>query len=272
MLNNVSPIQSFYRKRFSKILVPTLFFSILYYFAHFIIKKGPGPSEFLPNLLKGPVIYHLWYMYLLLGIYLVIPFFQRLYASSSESDLKILIGIWFVFGILLPNIKEVTGLDISANGYAEASEFFSYLGYVLWGGFMKKHAINVSMIKTKILASLALVFVSTVAITHWKQKADEAFFVYNSVFVFFYSTYLFHWISKTPVRSLPNIVLLLNNSSFGIYLVHVFYLVLFNNIGFTGNFIHPSLGIPICASAIFTISFLTIHIARKVPILRAVTG
>lgn len=76
----------FYKKSFHKFFIPLLLFSFLYYLCsnililgrHLLIQKPDVLSwgvffEPLLNWLKGGPFYHLWYMYMLVGLYLFAP-------------------------------------------------------------------------------------------------------------------------------------------------------------------------------------------------------
>ena len=76
----------FYKKSVHKFLLPLLLFSLLYYVysnillvgGHFLIQKPETLSlevlfEPLLSWIKGEPFYHLWYMYMLIGLYLFVP-------------------------------------------------------------------------------------------------------------------------------------------------------------------------------------------------------
>lgn len=45
---------------------------------------------------------HIWYLYLLIGLYLLLPFYKKIAKASSNSELKYLLVIYLIFLSLIP--------------------------------------------------------------------------------------------------------------------------------------------------------------------------
>ena len=54
------------------------------------------------DLLTGHSWPHMWYLYMLLGLYLLMPFFRKIVANSNEKELRYLVCLLIVFISLLP--------------------------------------------------------------------------------------------------------------------------------------------------------------------------
>lgn len=68
---------AFFKKRFSRIIGPFLFWCVVFAF-YFIFYRGDTMADFLTNVAHIPVNFgtevgHLWYIYMLIGLYLLIP-------------------------------------------------------------------------------------------------------------------------------------------------------------------------------------------------------
>lgn len=157
-------------------------------------------------------------------------------------------------------------------GMSNLSAFTSLLLYVFIGAYMRRFAVNQHLIKFKICVSFSLVYFATVWISEKKQIADETFFSYTYIFVFIYSVHLFYLLLKTLKKAPPRFVASIAECSFGIYLIHPFFLGLLKRFGITGFLIHPAIGIPVYALLAFAGSFLAIYLARKSKMLRIVSG
>lgn len=102
--NKQEDLQTFYRKRLSKIFIPivvwsTIFLALTYY------KSIENNNELtLINLLKlslsGKPYYHMWFLYMILSLYIFTPFFRKIVAHSSCKELFYLISIIFIFSIV----------------------------------------------------------------------------------------------------------------------------------------------------------------------------
>lgn len=82
---NKSPY-TFYRKTIIILVIPAFFFSFIYVLYSLYIEKTKSmylgtPANYMKPLkdwLNGVPFYHMWYIYMLLGLYLISPLFIRL--------------------------------------------------------------------------------------------------------------------------------------------------------------------------------------------------
>ena len=85
----------FYKKTFTKIILPTLIAAIIYYYFSLVlqvIKDHLGNTisstayNWLPiKILFASPFYHLWYMYMLIGLYLAVPLLIKLKERLGEK-------------------------------------------------------------------------------------------------------------------------------------------------------------------------------------------
>lgn len=88
--------------RLIRFLPPLLFWSVVYYLFN-IYYMG---SDFeLSEILAVPAEPHLWYLYAMIPIYLVLPFFQAMFRSSETGFMRIIL----CWGIFYGNIKTRLG-------------------------------------------------------------------------------------------------------------------------------------------------------------------
>lgn len=52
--------------------------------------------------IQGPVYYHLWYLYVIVGLYLFGPFMAKIYQNTTRQEQKIFIAMWLTAGCVLP--------------------------------------------------------------------------------------------------------------------------------------------------------------------------
>lgn len=76
---------SFLKKRFSRIIYPFLFWSFFYILFDIGLKIRHGEQldllsalKFMINQYKGGSYYHLWFIYVMIGLYLITPVIRRL--------------------------------------------------------------------------------------------------------------------------------------------------------------------------------------------------
>lgn len=82
-------------------------------------------EEPIKALLKGAPYYHLWYMFMLIGLYGIIPLLQIIKEKISNKNFSILIYIMLIWGFL--SVWTIQ-FRVHWNG-----EFLAYIGYLLLG-------------------------------------------------------------------------------------------------------------------------------------------
>ncbi|WP_263357027.1 acyltransferase [Acidicapsa ligni] len=99
--------RKFFRKRFTRVLIPFLIWCAVYSFYYY----GQGAISIqtaLLNIAKIPVNYgtevgHLWFVYMLMAIYLIAPVFSPWIVSASRKSMELFLALWGVT-LLLPFI------------------------------------------------------------------------------------------------------------------------------------------------------------------------
>lgn len=80
---------------------------------------------------------HLWYLYLLIGLYLLLPFYKKIAAASSEFDIKYLLLV----SLLFLSLKPILGIfGIECGFYIHVSTiypFFLFCGFAIHKGLLK---------------------------------------------------------------------------------------------------------------------------------------
>jgi surface polysaccharide O-acyltransferase-like enzyme len=81
----------FYKKRILRLLTPILFWSLFFtiwtYIQGFIQKNPPSILFLVQNLLLGKPYYHVWFLYMITGLYLVTPFLRVFVRQATTNDI-----------------------------------------------------------------------------------------------------------------------------------------------------------------------------------------
>jgi len=134
-------IREFYRKSFSKIFMDVFIFSFLYFLWYLkfdfirFLKTGEFNFSSLYSLLIknlfGWTGSHLWYGYLVMGIYLILPFVSRAIRDISTRDYKNLTLI-YSFWMIASVMSSKSSVSYSIHNV------FSLFGYIFLGNYIKK--------------------------------------------------------------------------------------------------------------------------------------
>ena len=90
--SDLQPLE-FYRRRMGRLFAPLMFWSLFYLLLSSYENGGFDPNLVANSILQGQPYYHLWYLYMVVGLYLVTPLISQFVLTSSEHLLNILIVI-----------------------------------------------------------------------------------------------------------------------------------------------------------------------------------
>jgi surface polysaccharide O-acyltransferase-like enzyme len=136
---NKDDVLTFYRKRLGRIVVPILVWTLFYgcirlidaYSGHTPLTKALGNLGI--DILAGKPYYHLWYLYMLVGLYLFLPLLRYCVAAAPRKDLVILCCAWFLIAMSNSIISSCTQGQSSAKLSFFLGSFFNFAPYCLAG-------------------------------------------------------------------------------------------------------------------------------------------
>jgi surface polysaccharide O-acyltransferase-like enzyme len=254
------PPKVFYRKRFSRILVPliawTLVYALIRVWPHLNDRSALSSEaiKLLRDLLSGNVYYHLWYVYMLVGLYLFLPFVRFGVRAAPPAALAALCGVWFLISVL-------TIAAYSFSGPARYSfflgGFFSYVPYCIAGYLVS--TVRPAVSGRTLFAAAGAMGLFTLLGSYALRGVDlpVKYYFYNflSVTIVPMSIALFIGVSRFSRPMLgARLTTRISALTFGIYLAHPAVMKLLAAAGINPNIITPFLGIPLVALAAFIIS------------------
>lgn len=135
----VRPAGEFLRKRFSRVLIPFLFWATLVFVLSAWMGKYPDVHSFggavaffFSALLKGGINDSYWFVYLLVGLYLLAPLLQRAF-HQSRALLEYALLLW----IAVQFFKAFYPSFLPVRYYAFPVDV--YLGYFLAGHYIRAY-------------------------------------------------------------------------------------------------------------------------------------
>ena len=97
-----------------RVALALVFFTLLFeVIDHIFGTKGNIFTNWLYKLYTGQSWAHMWYLYLLIGLYLMVPFYKMITKNASLNQIGILILIIVFFVSVLPLVDNVTKLQTS---------------------------------------------------------------------------------------------------------------------------------------------------------------
>ncbi len=269
-------IAGFLRQRAVRVLLPFAFWVFIY-----ILYEYRGGFPMLPELLNKvlftDIYYHLWFIPMITGLYLLTPIFRTWLKSAERNEIEYFVGLAFV----------ITGLQHFWPSLIVVKYigWLGYIGYYVLGYYLVTYSIRYK----KLLYTLGWVsiLVNMLATAWVSIKAGvyvNTFFVYFSPNVVLLSAAWFLYLKEADWGAFsmryPRLhrgVMRLSELSFGLYFIHVLVIdVLKNNyLGFQispyvffGMPVSPWMGCMLLALSVTTISYLLVELLLLIPFLR----
>lgn len=251
---------TFYKKRIPRVFYPFLIWSVLYNLFPWITGLlGLSPQvilDFFPYagedvmrqsfsvaieyILMIPFNFsilavHMWYIYLLIGLYLYLPVFSAWVEKASERAKLMFLLAWGVT-LLLPYYYQFVSNYLwgtcSWNSFGMLYAFAGFNGYLLLGHYLKN--LEWSLRKTLVIGipmfivGYAVTFIGFRHMTALPQCSDEMlelFFTYCSMNVVMMTIPVFMLAKKVKVSSekMRKALANLTVCGFGIYMIHYFF-------------------------------------------------
>ncbi|KWK52854.1 hypothetical protein WT81_13650 [Burkholderia stagnalis] len=227
LLRKTEPLGAFLSRRALRVIPPLVFWSTFYLW--WLSFNGTHTGNWVRAMLAGPTMFHLWFFYVIFGIYLIVPAMRRFYQNASQSERSWLLVVWFLTASLYPTLQALfTGRegDLIARGgnvsVYDASYYGMYAGFLLLGAYLAD-------LKGNIVSGLVLFATSvlaTVLATSWESHLHGApnpfFHLYLSPFVVVAACGLFHAFMGMTVGKSPPLLNAVSGCTLGIYGLHPF--------------------------------------------------
>ena len=95
LLGKRESLPAFLSKRFARVLPPLVFWSLFYMAWNTWRGEHYGPwYGWLEAIVHGPVVFHLWYLYAIVGIYLFVPFLRSIWNAAQPGEKLCYLALW----------------------------------------------------------------------------------------------------------------------------------------------------------------------------------
>lgn len=237
-----------------------------------------GIKSALNHVLWTDTHYHLWFLYMMIGLYLVTPILRAFVRGASRGDLHWFFLLVFVFYSLLPTLQALfpnqMALPVTWSNRFNIHLVLGYVGYYVAGYYLKNYTLGriaeFSLYILGILGAVATVWASTVLSRHQGSFCD-ILFEYRSPNIAFMAVAIFvlfrYVLGVSEERSRRQRLGGVARISFGIFLVHDFFIMLLRHFGVTALSFNPVISVPVLSAAVFLCSFAVSWLISKIPLL-----
>ncbi|WP_251863142.1 acyltransferase family protein [Achromobacter sp. Marseille-Q4962] len=254
----------FYARRVARICAPLVFWSLFYLGWRTALDwwdDGVIDISFWPRkVAQGEPYYHLWYLYMIVGLYLFAPLVRALYARSAPPAR----ALWVVGILGLAILDALYRQALHAPAGFFLTWFLPYLGYFVAGRLIFDGEMRIPRPGLVLALSVA----ATALGVHLLSSArglNTYFYDYFSVTVPFMSLAAFQCIVSSPrLPRLPALAPL----TFGVYLIHPLFLDVAKRAGAMQGKPGGAWTVPLVAAAVFALSALISWLLRRHPATR----
>lgn len=272
---------TFLRKRLSRVLIPFSFWGFIYlmyeYRGNFYYGHPLPWTEIGKKILFQDIYFHLWFIPMITGLYLLTPTFRIFIKNAQRRDIEYFLVLSFSITALQHFIQDLFVVKYIG--------WLGYIGFYVMGYYIGTYSIPWK----KIAYTLALLMPVPTAIGTWwltRQAGtyDNQIFVYFSpnVFIMAFALFLFLKEFDWPAFSVryPRFNRAINHLaelSYGVYFIHVIILDVLKNgyiaglhvtsVSFFNLPVHPAFGAFIQAILVVLLSLGMISLLRRVPVI-----
>lgn len=237
-----------------------------------------GFLQFIPQVISINQTNTLWYMYLYIGILVMLPILQKMVGTFEKKDYYYFMGISIFLLGSIPLINHFYPIFNVSNHFKNVI-FSTYIGLYISGYFLHKFVTPTKkgMILSCIMYILLLVLQVIGIYSEYDTLGNDAYRFYDnrvmilitssSLILFYISKYIFT--EYTLSEKIAKIITYISSCTFGIYLISDFYIgkfwFIFNDLSTRVN---PIFAVIIFQLVVFGMGFITTIILKKIPYFR----
>ena len=216
------PIKQFFIQKVKRVFIPFLSWLLIYAIWAFFYG--------IPIFEKGDILNegsaHLWFVYVIIGLYIIVPILDPFLRHVSRTVLRAYLITWGITS-LFPLLLFCLDISYNEHNYMYSLYYlYGYIGYFLLGTYFRKYGDQTRLLK---FSTSCLFFIITILII------GAYFFLFNCQTVvvsdykglpmILYSIAMYSILKRSAPylykSKLRNCITVLSINSFGIYLCHM---------------------------------------------------
>jgi surface polysaccharide O-acyltransferase-like enzyme len=272
------PLGVFFKKRWARLGLPSLFWGAAYFAWDFLVQKIPFTGiAVVQGILNGPYT-QLWYLYVLAGLYLLTPILRVFIANANQTLIKYFVTLWVIGVAVLPFFGLFSPYTLNSNVFT----LTGYVGFFVLGTYLSTVHVPRRTLTVVILLGVALTAMGTYALAATVGGTEMYFFQqYFSPTILLTSVMAFLLLltvkppstqKETHPSKIHKLIKLISQNTLGIFFIHVMVIesILKGYFGFTLNrtVLNPVIEVPLLTVIVLFVSLGTILLLKKIPHLK----
>ena len=265
-----------------RIMVCLMFWGGVYAIAGYCTAGGrftwTGLWRAILNALWGDTRYHLWFLYMILGLYLVTPILRAFCRGASRGDFHWFFLIAFLFASVIPTAFQLWPradiMPVLKLWYErlDIQLVMGYVGYYVAGWYLREYTLSriaEALIYVFGIIGATITVWGTSVLSHSAGRLVETLFSFFSPNVVCFSiaiVVLFRYVlGVSEERSRKQRLGGVARISFGIYLVHDLFIQLLHILGITTLSFAPVASVPLLSALVFLCAFALAWLISHIP-------
>lgn len=267
--------REFYSRRFARVLIPFLFWSIVYAVFDSLVFSGAGVIQCIKYILHIPINFttvHLWYIYMLIGLYLLVPIISPWIEKAEKKEITFFLTLWLLCTVstyIYLRFQQILG-EASWNQYSTIYYFQGFVGYFVIGAYFKKYGLISFRLSFSIFA---FGYLMTIILMHLGIHFSAGETIFNTIWN--YCSFnialmtvglfgiIYHCFNKTSFSE-KSFVVDVSQRSYAIYLAHIIVLRFVS--GFIRQIVDSVvLAIPLMIITVLVTTYLLCWLMSKLP-------
>ncbi len=272
-------MQSFYKRRFGKLIPPMIFWSVLIIVIN-NVKTGFDFSALINSVIMLPFksatgVY--WFLYVMIGLYLIAPIISKWLIDASKKEVELFLILWGLT-LIWPYCDSIISIPFTESGshYYPLNYFGGFLGYWILGHYLYKYPITIGW-NARFVPLVTLLLSHVILIGYCKGVIDyDTYNFQNNLQIgsAIYVTFIFTIVQNIRINnsSIQGFITSLAQYSFGIYLVHS---LLINNIFkpiLENCRTHPLIEAPLIAALTVITAYILMKLLSRLPFSKYIIG
>jgi surface polysaccharide O-acyltransferase-like enzyme len=268
LLKNEINLNSFLKRRFSRVLYPFLFWSFILFLGNIFLNRPLSQNHiitsFFADFLNNEINNVYWYVYMLVGLYLIAPIISIWTINCKRNNIAYFLIIW-IFTLFSRS------LPILENSF-DLSYFSGFIGYFILGYYLSTQKINKSIMFSSFLILIGL-FITIMGNYIYPGNEFENYLSPNIMILSSGVFLLFKNFRLPKNMFLKKLILKISRYSYGIYLIHaVFISILYRYFEINSLTISPYLGFFIVSFLSILFSIIFLEFFKRLPFTRLISG
>jgi len=277
-------LRVFFKKRWVRIGLPFFFWAAVYFVWDFYVQNLPFSLGVITQGILNGAYSQFWYIYVLVGLYLLTPLLRAFLASADRALIKYFATLWLIGAAILPFFSLLTPFRLNSNVFVISG----FVGFFVLGTYLTTVKIRRSTLWIFMILGIALTTLGTYVLAVSGGAKMYFFQEYISPTVILAAVMMFllllnikpltvqKEINPTKPSIGRKLTKVISKNTLGIFFIHVMVLESIQNgyFGFALNryTLNPIIEAPLMTVIVLFASLAIILLLKKIPYMNRLIG